>query len=206
MVSCGRDNAVSLWSVNGSKVRDLDPFCQLPLRAVLADAGQHVFATDFSGRVAVWNAKDGKRIGELDIDPPPIDGRQASARKQLARLTVSAVDSPSRAALEAVIAQLESAKVLSEIYSLRATLTDKQREAESAARAIESCRAKIHEAKTALARSQSPAPDLAQALRDARAEAGRNVAMAHRAAAEISAARSRVDELLKKVRDQAGKG
>jgi len=69
LVTCGRDNAVTLWDGNGSKVKQLEFFGNLPLRAVVTHDSQRVVASDFNGRVAVWTVPDGKRLGELDANP-----------------------------------------------------------------------------------------------------------------------------------------
>ena len=71
LVSCGRDNAVTLWEGNGNKVRTIAAAGDLPLRAVLSSDAKHIFAGDFSGHVTVWNAEDGKPAGELDPNPAP---------------------------------------------------------------------------------------------------------------------------------------
>jgi WD40 repeat protein len=71
LVTCGRDNAVTLWDGNGEKLRDLEKCCQLPLRVSFSSDGDRVFASDFDGRVMVWNVADGKRIGSLDANPLP---------------------------------------------------------------------------------------------------------------------------------------
>jgi len=70
LVTCGRDNAVTLWEGSGKKLRDLEKCCDLPLRAGFSSGGERVFASDFGGRVMVWNVADGKRIGSLDANPP----------------------------------------------------------------------------------------------------------------------------------------
>ena len=69
LVTCGRDNAVTLWEGNGNKLRTLASGAELPLRAVLSHDAKHVFASDFSGQLIAWNAEDGKRAGELDPNP-----------------------------------------------------------------------------------------------------------------------------------------
>jgi WD40 repeat protein len=69
LVTCGRDNAVTLWDGTGKKLRDLEKYCDLPLRAVFSSDGVRVFVSDFDGRVAAWTVKDGRRVGNLDADP-----------------------------------------------------------------------------------------------------------------------------------------
>ena len=71
LVTCGRDQAITLWNANGGKVRSFEYSGDLPIRAAFSYDDQRVFATDFAGRVGVWTANDGKRAGELNADPLP---------------------------------------------------------------------------------------------------------------------------------------
>ena len=69
LVTCGRDQAITLWNGNGGKVRNLEFSGDLPIRATFSCDDRRVFATDFTGHVAAWTANDGKRTGELNADP-----------------------------------------------------------------------------------------------------------------------------------------
>jgi len=80
LVSCGRDNVVTLWSGNGGKERSMEGALDLPLRAVFSFDGKRVFASDFGGHIGVWSAADGKRIGELNAKPAAPAAHVASAR------------------------------------------------------------------------------------------------------------------------------
>jgi WD40 repeat protein len=80
LVTCGRDNAVTLWEGSGKKLRELEKCCDLPLRASFTADGERVFASDFEGRVIVWQVKDGKRTGSLDANPLPAPKTLAAAQ------------------------------------------------------------------------------------------------------------------------------
>jgi hypothetical protein len=80
LVTCGRDNAVTVWDGTGKKLRDLEKACDLPLRAVFSSDHARVFASDFDGQVVAWSVKDGKKIGHLDANPPPPKEKLASAQ------------------------------------------------------------------------------------------------------------------------------
>jgi WD40 repeat protein len=69
LVTCGRDNAVSVWDGTGRKLRDLDKSCDLPLRAVFTSDHTRVIASDFDGQVVAWTVKNGKKLGNLDANP-----------------------------------------------------------------------------------------------------------------------------------------
>jgi DNA-binding beta-propeller fold protein YncE len=69
LVTCGRDNAVSIWDGTGKKLRDLEKSCDLPLHAVFTADNSRVFASDFDGQLVTWTVKDGKKLGKLDANP-----------------------------------------------------------------------------------------------------------------------------------------
>ena len=82
LVTCGRDNAVTLWEGSGKKLRELEKCCDLSLRASFTADGERVFASDFEGRVMVWKVKDGKRTGSLDANPLPAPKTLAAAQNR----------------------------------------------------------------------------------------------------------------------------
>jgi chromosome segregation ATPase len=86
LVSCGRDNQITLWDANGGKVRAFDFLGDLPLRVTFNHDDTRIFAADFAGRVAAWTVADGKRVGELDANPAPLAEQLAAAEKRVAEL------------------------------------------------------------------------------------------------------------------------
>ena len=100
LVSCGRDRKVTVWDGQGARVRSLESFTNIALRCVFSHDGARVVGTDFEGRVAVWNAKDGKRLSELDANPAPLAERLAAAEKRVLELE-NRGDKPSPAVVEA---------------------------------------------------------------------------------------------------------
>jgi len=67
----GADNNLALWDANGNKIRSIITTNDLPLRVTFSHDDSTVFASDFSGHITAYTAKDGKLIGELDANPPP---------------------------------------------------------------------------------------------------------------------------------------
>jgi len=84
IVSCGRDNQVVIWDGSGSKQKGMQYSGELPLRAIFSHNGERVFAGDFNGHVFAWNAKDGKKAGELDVNPTNLAARKPSENKTTA--------------------------------------------------------------------------------------------------------------------------
>ena len=86
LVTCGRDGAVTTWSGEGSKLQVCGFSGEPALRAVLTQDGLRVVASDFAGRVGIWSAADGRKIAELDANPPSLTEQIAAARRRLEEL------------------------------------------------------------------------------------------------------------------------
>ena len=69
IVSAGRDNKVQIWDVTGKNVRALPFKGDLPTRVAFTDDSAKVIASDWQGRVFLWDAKTGKDAGELNAYP-----------------------------------------------------------------------------------------------------------------------------------------
>lgn len=70
IASCGRNGKVRTWDSDGNKKKSMELQEELPLCVTFSHDGQRVIAGTFSGKVLVWNAQDGKKLGELDANPP----------------------------------------------------------------------------------------------------------------------------------------
>jgi hypothetical protein len=84
LLTTGRDHVVRLWDSGGAKQREFEPFSDLALEAVLSHDASKVFAADWTGEIRVWDAKDGKRLANLAVNPAPISVRIEASRKSLA--------------------------------------------------------------------------------------------------------------------------
>jgi WD40 repeat protein len=80
LVSCGRDNAITIWNASGARERNLEGSCDLPLCATFSYDNKRIFASDFSGHIGVWTVADGKRLGELNANPGAQTSQFASAK------------------------------------------------------------------------------------------------------------------------------
>ena len=72
LASCGRNGKVRIWDGDGGKKKTLELENELPLSVTFSHDGQRVIAGTFAGKVIVWSSSDGKRVGELDSNPPLI--------------------------------------------------------------------------------------------------------------------------------------
>jgi len=83
LVSSGRDRRVRLWDQNGKEVRAFEAFPDLALQVAVSPDGSRLAGGDWMGDLWVWLAADGKRVGNLTLNPPTIAERLEAARKQL---------------------------------------------------------------------------------------------------------------------------
>lgn len=80
LVTAGRDRRVKTWDANGRSKRQFDPFGESALSAVFDHESKRVVGADWTGAVRVWNAEDGKKLGDLVSNPEPLTA-------QIVRLT-----------------------------------------------------------------------------------------------------------------------
>jgi uncharacterized phage infection (PIP) family protein YhgE len=109
LVTCGRDNQVAAWSADGNKLKSFEFTNELPVRVTFTHDGARVVATDWTGRVTVWDAKTGKRVSELAANPPTIAEQLAVTQSRLNELQ-SGGGKPSAAVLAAQAALSEAQK------------------------------------------------------------------------------------------------
>jgi hypothetical protein len=82
LVTCGRDNTITIWTGSGSKVRTLKSAGELPLRAVFSQDGRRILGTDFEGHVQVWDAGEGTAIATLNANPSQTNASAESRRAE----------------------------------------------------------------------------------------------------------------------------
>lgn len=115
IITAGRDRSAKLWDGNGGAQRTFEAMSDLALRAVLTHDGKRAIAGDWTGQVLVWATADGKRVGALSANPPPLSEQLAEARKvaetkQKARDALLAASKASEAAFQKVNADLNAAR------------------------------------------------------------------------------------------------
>lgn len=141
LVSCGRDNQVTLWNADGNKAKSFEFFGELPLRAALTPDGARVVAIDFNGRAAAWATGDGKRLAELDLNPPPLATQIAAVEKRIQELQARG-DQPSS---ELIAAEAKLVEAKAQVDAAKKTL--EQATAEKAGKEAEVERLKVEAAK-----------------------------------------------------------
>ena len=83
IVTSGRDKMVKLWQGDGKAISTIKDFKDIVMEVCYSHDGSRVIAGDWTGQVSVWNSSDGKKIGELNANPPELTTRIADAKKRL---------------------------------------------------------------------------------------------------------------------------
>ncbi|MEP3478164.1 MAG: c-type cytochrome domain-containing protein [Fuerstiella sp.] len=86
VVSSGRDRVAKIWDQNGKQLRAFPALKDLAVQVSHCDEVDRVIAGDWTGAVRVWNAADGKQLGELTTNPPLLASRLKIAQDKLATL------------------------------------------------------------------------------------------------------------------------
>jgi hypothetical protein len=90
IVSAGRDKTTKTWKPDGSADKSFEAFPDIALHSRFNDDGTRVIAGDWSGAIRVFNAADGKKIGELTTNPKPLE-TPASAVKPTTQPTTKPI-------------------------------------------------------------------------------------------------------------------
>ena len=81
LVTVGRDKQVKIWDQNGKQKRAIKGFKSIPLEAVFTHDSKRVIVGEWNGSVTVWDAANGKPLGELSANPPTLAKRLDAARR-----------------------------------------------------------------------------------------------------------------------------
>lgn len=157
LVTCGRDHVAKLWGPDGSAQKAFEAFGDIALHATMTDDGARVIAGDYSGQIRVWNAADGKHVGDLTAVPLTLAERAAAAEKLMARLGAE----HAKAAADFAAARDGETKARAELEAARGAGPKAVEAAQSAIRkaeeSLKSAQAGLKAAQGALAEKQSAA-------------------------------------------------
>lgn len=83
LVTTGRDKVVRIWKPDGNGIATTEAFPDIGLHAAFDGDGKRIVAGDWSGAIRVFNATNGKPVGNLTADPAPLADRFQSAQQQV---------------------------------------------------------------------------------------------------------------------------
>ncbi|QDU08810.1 c-type cytochrome domain-containing protein [Gimesia aquarii] len=137
IVTCGRDRVTKIWDQAGKQLRALPAFADLAVSVTICDETNRVIAGDWTGKIKVWNAADGKEAGELTANPPQLSQRLTAATAALKStqanhqklLAVAQADKAAVAKVNAdiVAAQKQQTDLQNKLNALNANLAASQK-------------------------------------------------------------------------------
>ena len=188
LVTCGRDMLTRVWDGAGTKLKDFEAFTDLALRATFSHDGARVIAGDWTGEIRVWDVADGRRVGQLDTNPPSLADRLAVEIKALEETRAAAA----KRGAEQKAAGAAAALALDALSAAHRKTSESQT-------ALTAAEAKLADADKALLGAAQGIKDAQAALAARQAEAAQKAQLAK----DGGAALQKTKEELKKAQDAA---
>ena len=113
--SCGRDKVAKTWDQNGKMIRQFTGLTDVAVAVSHCDESNRVLASDWTGKLTIWNAVDGAAIGQLASNPPTLTERLAASQKNLTvasqkHAPLAKVLAETKVSLNGMLGSLEQAK------------------------------------------------------------------------------------------------
>ena len=151
LVTAGRDRQVKIWDQNGKQKQAIKGFKSIPLEAVFSHDSKRVFVGEWNGSVTVWDAANGKPLGELSANPPTLAQRLEAAK----RLT-KAVETKRQQAFQAHGQARANVIAAGDVLKkLHASAKDESTAKLRAEKELATAQAALGQAQTALAKAES---------------------------------------------------
>lgn len=149
LVTCGRDKVAKLWQGDGKQIRQFPAMPDVAMKTALTHDGKRVIVGDWSGQVSVFNAEDGKEIGQLSANPPTLAERMEVAQAAVAK------------------AKAEYAKVLAVAHSSQMAADELRMKAHNLQEVLKQTPGKVKQAQQELSKQQQQVKDHTNKLRAA---------------------------------------
>jgi hypothetical protein len=94
----GRDNKIKVWDIDGKQICESPEMADMVLDAVENWDSSRVIAGDWSGACTIFDAKNGKPVGSLSLNPLPLAERVGFLEKQLVEKKAAAAAAEAAAA------------------------------------------------------------------------------------------------------------
>ncbi len=151
LVTAGRDRQVKIWDQNGKQKQAIKGFKSIPLEAVFSDDSKRVFVGEWNGSVTVWDAANGKPLGELSANPPTL-AQRLEAAKRLAKAAETKRQQAFQAHGQARANVIAAGDVLKKLH---AAAKDESTAKLRAEKELATAQAALGQAQTALAKAES---------------------------------------------------
>lgn len=132
-LTAGRDMKVKLWKPDFNPARDLaQNLPALPTAVALDFEGKRAFVGDVEGAIRVFDAADGKPLGELPSNPPTVAARLERLDAQLAELAKAQPPDPAKIdPLKAARKRWGAADILTKTLGAEAAIATSNQEADA---------------------------------------------------------------------------
>jgi len=140
VATAGRDREARVSDQKGKQVKRLKGFDDIVVKAAISHDGRRVIAGDWQGNVRVFNVKDGKWLGDLDINPPSL----ATRLERLAAAETSLLEAAGAARQAKAQAERSLAKTTDELNDAKQGLREADRGVAEAAERVKQLRRKLN--------------------------------------------------------------
>ncbi|QDT64931.1 c-type cytochrome domain-containing protein [Calycomorphotria hydatis] len=89
VTTTNRGGETSLWDQAGKKLKGYEKFPSLAVEVAFSNTDNRIVAGDLDGEVRVFDSADGKRLGNLNVDPPRLTELVNQHQKTVEQLTNS---------------------------------------------------------------------------------------------------------------------
>ena len=83
IATTGRDRTAKIWNQDGAAQATYPAFADIALEVSFCDESNRVIAGDWTGKINVWKADDNALVGELAVNPMPLETRLEQAKTGL---------------------------------------------------------------------------------------------------------------------------
>ena len=86
IVTTGRDRTAKVWNQDGAAQVTYPAFADIALEVSFCDETNRIIAGDWTGKINVWKTDDNALVGELPVNPMPLQTRLDQAQASLMQL------------------------------------------------------------------------------------------------------------------------
>ncbi len=82
--TAGRNQITKVWKPDFAQLREIKDLPEIPTAISLNAEGSRLFIGDYNGLIAAYDTQNGAKLGQVDANPPSIESRLASIRRDIA--------------------------------------------------------------------------------------------------------------------------